>query len=611
MKFTHIINPVKVSSDSDLNIAQPITFRSMTAARSASIVPDNIQLCTVSYEEDSEVLPIDFMKLSNLKRSVLDVGKFYKPRKLPLLKDILSTAIYETHSDFIIYTNVDISLQPYFYDFVAHKLNERDALIINRRTIEKSEDATLPLSFFYQQIGKSHPGFDCFIFHRNIFDNFHLGDSCIGANWIGRILICNILAYSKNPEILEQSHLTFHLGDDRSWKISDFADYDEHNENVVSSLILKIHQEALLDNHPLLQRTYNEFYLKNIDPDPNRPKSKKTHNSSKCTNLDLMRILPNYYKPSTAWTDYRDNVLPQDPLFIVGHPRSGTTLLQSLVATQYALAIFPETHFFSIVRSKLIVKDDIINIDGLNSAIEFIRQKLDVSDSLIRYIEHGVKNSYISPKMLFEAIVFDQLTKNINPELIPSSPWMEKTPDHVEHLDVISKFYPNAKFINIIRNPEKAILSRRKHFTWNKESLWPIDKHIDRWLTSVDKFERFMEINPESTYSVRFEDLISNRNREIRRICDFLKIKFDINKLEQYPHYSRQQNLSWETWKSDTEKMVSTEVATKADQILSELDKERLVNRASETLRRYGYIGNDDGKTTMISHFFNIFSSNK
>ena len=42
-------------------------------------------------------------------------------------------------------------------------------------------------------------------------------------------------------------------------------------------------------------------------------------------------------------------ILPQNPVFIVGNGRSGTTLLQSLLATQNGVYSFPETHFFSHV----------------------------------------------------------------------------------------------------------------------------------------------------------------------------------------------------------------------------------------------------------------------
>ena len=45
--------------------------------------------------------------------------------------------------------------------------------------------------------------------------------------------------------------------------------------------------------------------------------------------------------------------LPQDPIFIVGYPRSGTTLLQSLLATQENVYSMPETHFFTAISRSI------------------------------------------------------------------------------------------------------------------------------------------------------------------------------------------------------------------------------------------------------------------
>ena len=45
--------------------------------------------------------------------------------------------------------------------------------------------------------------------------------------------------------------------------------------------------------------------------------------------------------------------LSQNPIFIVGFPRSGTTLLQSLLCTQKGVVSFPETHFFDIIAKTI------------------------------------------------------------------------------------------------------------------------------------------------------------------------------------------------------------------------------------------------------------------
>lgn len=595
MKIAHIINPVKVSASSDLFIAQPVTFRSMVHACDC-LVTDNliVELHAISYSEDDLPLPERFLVHAPLQRSVLDVGSFGKHRKLPLIRDILDPVVATTDADFIIYSNVDIALMPYFYDYIAEKLKLYDALVINRRTIGKAEDPERPLVEFYAQSGKAHPGFDCFVFRKDRYSEFSLGEACVGANWIGRVLICNLMAFSENLFLEKDAHLTFHLGDDRSWKTADNIDFDEHNERELASLMVMLGERELLGKHPLLQQTYDEFVTRKKDPDPDRPKRSEPSGSGDVHHIDASRLF-NEYRPSNSWEERDDNIISQRPVFIVGYPRSGTTLLQSLVATQYAPAVFPETHFFSITRTKLVVRDDRIQPECLDAVLEFIHEKLIISPELERYIIDATHSQCLSPKMLFESIVYDQLSRNVPAGTISAIPWMEKTPDHICELEVIHRYYPNARVIFVVRNPEYAILSRRKHFTWNDEASWPIEKHVKKWIDAIEAADRFREAHKQNIILVRFEDLIENRGRVMSSICEFLGTDYRSAELKNYTRYSGQQALPWETWKGDTHKNISGKIAHKKIESLSAGDREKMAVLAGSFLERFSY-SNDSKK---------------
>ena len=605
MKFAHIVNPVKVPESSDLYVAQPVTFRSMLSAKRFLKGRIDVELQAAFFSEDSDLVPDYFVRLPELERSVLDIGKFSKQRKLPLLKDILDRSVDNTDADYIIYTNVDIGLQPFFYKQVEQYLKQYDALVINRRTIAKCHDSSKPLSYFYLQRGKEHPGFDCFIFKRKDYKQYQLSDACIGANWIGRILICNLLCFAKNPFIEKNAFLTFHLGDDRSWKTIENIDYDEHNERQLVDLMKHLKGLGRIDSHDLLQRTYQEFVLKTQDPDFTRPKrvlvtqdveqrkseitSKTIHRQS--LSMDYDDILPDIYMPSSSWEGTEGLALRQDPVFIVGHPRSGTSLLQSLIATQVTPVVFPETHFFSIVRSLLKVEEDRILKDCLKEILSFLKEKLVLTTKFEKYIVKSIQNDILSPKMLFEAIIFDQLVqKNNSGNDIKKIRWIEKTPDHAEFLDVIHRFYPSAKIIFVVRNPEKAIISRRKHFTWNNEAEWPIEKHVDRWLQTINAIQKFKQQHRDKIMTVKFEDAVENQFLTIESICDFLKTPFNFKKVRHYKTYSRQQSLPWETWKQDTNQGLSLKIALRKDSVLNKADKLFMKNALKSQLIEYGYI---------------------
>ncbi len=243
VSIAHIINPVKVSSVSDLYCAQPVTFESIRRARSFAKHEVSVNNFTAQFNEDRPFVPSDFTATPDLDRSILDLGSFQKERKLPLLCDILDRLYTAADAEYLVYTNVDIALMPSFYTTVAHIINNGyDAFTINRRTISK-EFKPEQLTAMYAEIGEPHPGHDCFVFKKELYPKFNVGTACIGANWIGRVLLTNLICYARAFDIFKCLHLTFHLGDDRSWKTHDYADYDNHNERELLA-ILKNHESA-------------------------------------------------------------------------------------------------------------------------------------------------------------------------------------------------------------------------------------------------------------------------------------------------------------------------------------------------------------------------------
>lgn len=215
IKVVHIVNPVKVNENSDLFKAQPITFESILQAKKYSKATENIQLYTTQYEEDIPIIPLEFTQLSNLERSVLDVNSNLTGKKLPLIADILSKLKEAEPHDYIIFTNMDIALMPYFYDAVFTLIDKgHDALVINRRRLSHNYSKTEELPLMYADLGKSHPGFDCFVFKTSLLEKFILNEICVGISFLEAALVHNIFSFAENPLYVPDGHLTFHIGMD-------------------------------------------------------------------------------------------------------------------------------------------------------------------------------------------------------------------------------------------------------------------------------------------------------------------------------------------------------------------------------------------------------------
>jgi hypothetical protein len=219
LTIAHIVNPVIVPESSDLFLAQPIAFEAMRIARDFSKHSVSVSLYSAQYPEDHAIVPPYITMTRDLGRSILDTAKEAGKRKLPLIKDILDRAYEVSNADYFVYTNVDIGLKPEFYLAISDIVKGgHDAFSITRRTISRRFRTIQDLPQIYREKGKPHPGWDCFVFRRTIYPKFDLGDVCIGAPPIGRVLLCNCIRHADRFTIFTDKHLTFHMGDDGAWK---------------------------------------------------------------------------------------------------------------------------------------------------------------------------------------------------------------------------------------------------------------------------------------------------------------------------------------------------------------------------------------------------------
>lgn len=156
---------------------------------------------------------------------------------LPVFGDVLGVAA--KGADYLIYTNADICVQPYFYEWMDQQLRMHPgAHIINRRTLPVPARPidTVPLSDYYAMVGMPHPGLDCFVFPMEWLPEIKLHDIVIGRPPVGTTLatcLVNIAAEKKKLFMIHENlHLTFHIGDEQPWAtLPDTDKAKVHNSN--------------------------------------------------------------------------------------------------------------------------------------------------------------------------------------------------------------------------------------------------------------------------------------------------------------------------------------------------------------------------------------------
>ncbi|MCA9333981.1 hypothetical protein KC963_02955, partial [Candidatus Saccharibacteria bacterium] len=103
------------------------------------------------------------------------------------------------------------------------------AFVINRRTIPDSYTSPDQLSAMYKEQGLPHPGYDCFVFKKDLYAQFIVGDVCIGTGQVDTPLVCSMIAAANKFGEFTDEHLTFHIGDSRQWLKWRYRDYFFHN----------------------------------------------------------------------------------------------------------------------------------------------------------------------------------------------------------------------------------------------------------------------------------------------------------------------------------------------------------------------------------------------
>jgi hypothetical protein len=285
--------------------------------------------------------------------------------------------------------------------------------------------------------------------------------------------------------------------------------------------------------------------------------------------------------------------LPQNPIFIVGYPRSGTTLLQRLLVTQPGLYSLPETHYFSVIEKQLQLDESgNIEVSCLDTVLQKIAEKMEsrFDKEEIEILYQAGKEKKLTSKCIFEFIVTRFLLQQ-HPGIGSDTRWrwIEKTPTHANFLERIMELYPRAQILHILRHPVPAIFSRKFKFPFNRET--PLPRLAHAWNRLVENVERGKEKFPTHIYTLRYEDLVKNMEKEMTAAADFLNILLDFTLISNIKEEQTDGAfiLPSETWKlEDRNHSIANTNDTYKNRV-SKVDAEVVETIVMKRMLEYGY----------------------
>jgi len=200
------------------------------------------------------------------------------------------------------------------------------------------------------------------------------------------------------------------------------------------------------------------------------------------------------------------------PFFIIGCPRSGTTLLRNLLRMHPQLACPEETHIFRWA--------DPFASSGYSHA-EYELETLKLHRSMDRISESEFDTIYSKSNNRKEFILnyfaaFADKQENQNVRIF------DKTPQHVYGLLLLHSYFPDAKFVHLVRNPINVITSIRLGHQIGKQSLVGA---INFWQEAVSMVQAFKKLRPDLVKEIQYEDLTQHPRRELNSILEFVNEK--------------------------------------------------------------------------------------
>jgi hypothetical protein len=217
-------------------------------------------------------------------------------------------------------------------------------------------------------------------------------------------------------------------------------------------------------------------------------------------------------------------------VFVVGCPRSGTTLLQRLLDAHPQLAVIDETRWVDhwCTERMGVTAEGFVTMALIDRLLAFPRfAQLGLGrEELEALIDGGQRVSYPS----FVSRLFDLYGRSRGKPLVG-----DKTPRYVRSLTTLHELFPRARFVHLIRDGRGTSLSV---VNWRKAAK--LAENFPTWkqhplATAALWWEWQVRLGREAGASfgsalyreVRYEQLVGDPANQLESLCDFLDLRFD------------------------------------------------------------------------------------
>ncbi|WP_219471739.1 sulfotransferase family protein [Nonomuraea rhizosphaerae] len=209
------------------------------------------------------------------------------------------------------------------------------------------------------------------------------------------------------------------------------------------------------------------------------------------------------------------------PIFVVGCPRSGTTMLQLMLHSHPRIAVPPETRFLVPAYYRRRAFGD-LRVEQRRRALaewitsdrstKFRELKIGKADFIREAAEGpGSLGSVIGTAFRMYADRFDKAR------------WGDKRPSYVKQVDILLRLFPDAQIVHLIRDGRDCVASLKEMPWYTLDSFHA----VATWAEAIDAGVKLRRSMPgDSYYELRYEDLTDDPATELKKLCHFLDEEF-------------------------------------------------------------------------------------
>ncbi|MEM8523575.1 MAG: sulfotransferase [Bacteroidota bacterium] len=212
----------------------------------------------------------------------------------------------------------------------------------------------------------------------------------------------------------------------------------------------------------------------------------------------------------------------QQPIYIIGVGRSGTSLLMTLLNGHSQITFMPETHFLRFYLGtpklrQLIEKKGVVAFQKTLEQDDYFQRLNLAAQNLLQ--PYSKKEKAFDLREVYRDLLSTYQSRKAKQHI------GDKDPRYIDYQEVIKEIYPSAKVIHIYRDPRDVMLSKSKADWSAHRPIW-MNAIISEMQIEQGR-KKAKQLFGENLHELSYESLITQPQETLTDLLTFLGLDFE------------------------------------------------------------------------------------